>query len=705
MYVILKHMYELPIEQHALSLAELTSLSDCAWTARMMAVHILALDGAEKHLAPLLSALSDREYKVSWTAKLKLAEVVSLIPLERLLEALQHPAHWVRRHALELLAKHHERPPLKFLLPCLHDDHASVREAAATAFANWTENAPLEELVEATYDDNVEVRLAAAVTLGKVGQRNPVLAQAGILNTLLQPGRNNPDYVGMLATALRRNSPHAPSEPLLHAMYELYNRPNHWLTGIVAEALATQGERMPVAELRDILYDANRTKSRLAFLALSGAGASAPVQELIDLLDSSEEREDDGNLYYVVETLNALWEYVPSTVFLRILRDEKRSEYQCGQSIAALMRKGEPIPEDILSWALTTFDFEDQQLLAGYLASLDELPPLPHDVLLTGLAKAVLCAPADYPRMNKAAIKILVPRFPLAALQKMLQHQNVGVRRGVLLLLAYHPEEMPQEALVALLNDPLPDDLMSMTRRTALARLRVHSAPIPVQSLLTFLHDPGLCCDVLRTLGKAGENAPLSKIMPFLNSTNFLLRASALRALRQPGLLERTSIETFLNATGDPAVGVRSEVLKALKKKDQQRAIECCLLELGNGLFNQVAFQILQEIHPAIIPEIVQEAITLLQGGKTVRFFRSLSLSFLADTIGNMGRATPELLARLGEMLDWPYWEVRVKAVQALGKLRCNIPDAILRRLLELRSDPRSRAVREATEEALAGLL
>lgn len=265
----------------------------------------------------------------------------------------------------------------------------------------------------------------------------------------------------------------------------------------------------------------------------------------------------------------------------------------------------------------------------------------------------------------------------------MLQYQDARVRRGVLVLLSYHPEEVPQEALIALLDDPLPDDPMFQACRTAIARLRVHSAPLPVQSLLRFLRNPALCGDVLNALGTAGENAPLPEIVPFLSSTNASLRASALRALRQPGLLERTSIEAFLNITGDAAIDVRNEALKALKEKDQQRAIACCILELGNSLSNQIAFRILQEIHPAIIPEIVQEATELLQGGQPGRFFRSLSLSVLADTIGEMGRATPDLVECLSEMLHWSYWEVRMKAVQALGKLRCNIPDATLRRLLE----------------------
>lgn len=80
-------------------------------------------------------------------------------------------------------------------------------------------------------------------------------------------------------------------------------------------------------------------------------------------------------------------------------------------------------------------------------------------------------------------------------------------------------------------------------------------------------------------------------------------------------------------------------------------------------------------------------------------------MNFLADTIGKMEHATPELMARLGKLLDWPYWEVHLKAVQALGQFRRNIPDATLCRLLELRHDPHSRAVREAVEEALAEIL
>ena len=56
-------------------------------------------------------------------------------------------------------------------------------------------------------------------------------------------------------------------------------------------------------------------------------------------------------------------------------------------------------------------------------------------------------------------------------------------------------------------------------------------------------------------------------------------------------------------------------------------------------------------------------------------------------------------------LLDWPYWEVRMKAAEALGAIHRNIPDHAIRRLLELRHDPQALAVREAADEALAEIL
>jgi HEAT repeat protein len=80
-------------------------------------------------------------------------------------------------------------------------------------------------------------------------------------------------------------------------------------------------------------------------------------------------------------------------------------------------------------------------------------------------------------------------------------------------------------------------------------------------------------------------------------------------------------------------------------------------------------------------------------------------MSFLAEVLGDIDQAHPVLIARLSDLLDWPYGGVRMNAAQALGQLRRNIPDATIRRLLDLRHDPQSRVVREAADEALAKIL
>jgi HEAT repeat protein len=65
------------------------------------------------------------------------------------------------------------------------------------------------------------------------------------------------------------------------------------------------------------------------------------------------------------------------------------------------------------------------------------------------------------------------------------------------------------------------------------------------------------------------------------------------------------------------------------------------------------------------------------------------------------------LLEILTGLLDWPFWQVRLKAIRALGQLRRNIPDAAIRRLHELRLDlsPNMRVLREAADDAVAEIL
>jgi HEAT repeat protein len=120
-----------------------------------------------------------------------------------------------------------------------------------------------------------------------------------------------------------------------------------------------------------------------------------------------------------------------------------------------------------------------------------------------------------------------------------------------------------------------------------------------------------------------------------------------------------------------------------------------------------LSLQLLGQIAPQVLSDLLPQATAALQGTPVGNVFGSLAQMHVADTLGELGITAPELLEKLTSLLDWPHWQVRIKAIEALGKLRRNIPDAAIRRLLELRRDPdpRMKAVREAADDALGETL
>ncbi len=77
----------------------------------------------------------------------------------------------------------------------------------------------------------------------------------------------------------------------------------------------------------------------------------------------------------------------------------------------------------------------------------------------------------------------------------------------------------------------------------------------------------------------------------------------------------------------------------------------------------------------------------------------------VAEAIGNIGQSQPGYILWLEAHLHWPYWEVRMVAARAQGKIRRHMPEAVINRLTVLLNDPESSAVRDAAEDALGEIL
>ncbi len=113
------------------------------------------------------------------------------------------------------------------------------------------------------------------------------------------------------------------------------------------------------------------------------------------------------------------------------------------------------------------------------------------------------------------------------------------------------------------------------------------------------------------------------------------------------------------------------------------------------------------KIDPEALSTVIPEVIAILQGQPSGTVLGSLNQGFIAEVLGGLGHTSPIILEKLTQLLNWPYWQVRMKAAHALGKLRRSIPNATIKRLLELQRDPdpKMQAVREAADDALAEIL
>lgn len=102
------------------------------------------------------------------------------------------------------------------------------------------------------------------------------------------------------------------------------------------------------------------------------------------------------------------------------------------------------------------------------------------------------------------------------------------------------------------------------------------------------------------------------------------------------------------------------------------------------------------------LADLLPGALALLSGeGDTASLFHSPTQGYIAETPGNTGLARPLFLEILTQLLDWPYWEVRMKACRAPGKMTGPLPEKTLYRLLQLCNDPESQAVCTAAGELL----
>ena len=231
--------------------------------------------------------------------------------------------------------------------------------------------------------------------------------------------------------------------------------------------------------------------------------------------------------------------------------------------------------------------------------------------------------------------------------------------------------------------------------------LQVLGERTPKEQLITCLDDenPRVRMEALRILG---ERTPINLLVAALNDEFDIVRVAALELLKQrtEHMPENQLIEGLESSSG----AMRASAVKVLEKRIPLEKLKAMLGDSEEEV-RLAAADTIRQSYPEALHALVPELVAVFRGEGTSAVLASAAKSFTVEIIEYMENASSFLIDKLTPLLDWPYWEVRMRAAQVLGKLRRNIPEESISRLLELRNDPESQALRRAADDALAEIL
>ncbi len=645
------------------------------------------------------------------------------------------------------------------LLVALNDSEPAVRAAAAHSLgqlAELDENIPVESLVEALRDDDDEVRLAVARALGCLSHYVPA-------DRMLRALRDRENWPDMRAAAGRIAGACAGVVPTQQITALLTNRVEWHVRLAVVQALQSLGAKAPLGPFEVALADPSPAVRAVAAAALGSLGTDVPLEMFVTAL---RDYSSDVRLA-AAHSLGARGGDVPDWLLAAILQDRDPQVRIAGveafamlgssvpidpllalldvdagatsgrvraAAISALASFGDQAPHALLLDALRDADWQVRVAAAATLRTLGQ--PVTEDTLIALLRDSdadVRVAAVE----TVGAFGVAEDRAVASWLLDALRDRDWRVRQAAAQALEMLEAPEARGALVKALRAYLPDPLGLATAAAARALAVIADADVVrellgalsvdtwqmraaaaeavgmlgdethVPRLVALLDDaaPSVRAASVLALASFGSQAPLARLVNALADPDADVRVAAVRALGALG--SQAPVIALTAALGDGSERVRIAALEALGVQPERAPIERLVMLLGDSddRVRQIALRVVRAVRPEALVPVAQEALALLRHEGSGGVLGSVTQCFIAETLGLMERIPDQLSPTLVELLTWPYWEVRLHAAVALGRLQRNIPDAAIRRLLALRSDPDSRAVRLAATSTLAETL
>jgi HEAT repeat protein len=665
-----------PVEQLAHMLA------DGNPDVRRAAVQALEKRGVRVPLVQLERVLADENPDVRRAAVRVLGALGREVPVGRLEQLLVDTAPYVREMAVRVLGGLEESMPMERLARMLADKDPYVRRAAVRALGALGEEMPVERLEQLLADENSAVRRATVEVLGTLGERVPVERLEQLLTD------EKPSVRQAVVQVLGGLGEGVPVERLMQVLAD----ENPDVRQMVVQALGALGEDMLKERLNWVFEHKDSDVRRAAVEALGALGERAPVEGLKQHLED----QDPYVRRAAVEALGALGKRVPVERLEQMLADQDPSVRQA--TVWVLGASGERVPVERLEQMLADQDPSVRR------AAVEALGVLGERVSIERLTRLLTDHDAGVRAATVWALGKRGEEVPLERLEQMLDDSDAGVRGVTVEVLGVLGEQAPPGKLERMLKD---ED--SGVREAAVQALGKQGKRVPIGQLEQLLADEDLyvCQVAMRVLGGLGESAPVERLEQMLEDDNAGMRRAAVEALG--GLGERAPVDRLVRMLEDGDSDVRRATIQTLGKVGKDRKPEIFVAMVGdvNGAVRQAAIQAIGESVPDELSIVLAEAVAVLQHQPAGLIFGSLARSLLAGWIGHLERPSADLLEILTEMLDWPHWQVRVQAIEALGDIRRNIPDRAIQRLLDLRraSSPLMHTVRSKADEALGDIL
>jgi len=614
------------------------------------------------------------------------------IPLEDLIKTLHGHDKRMCMMAAQEPAHRREWAPLEEFVTSTQQRRSFIRPLAVRLAGKLEQETSMEQLLIALSDEDPHIQLAALRALKEMEDPVPT----GAVAVMACIGHKNRAIRRTALQVLARVAEHVPMDVTFLGALVLALTDEDWSVRNAAKlCLERVQERIP-QEVMVALFTYKKAAIRRAALRIFGS-----VARVDHLILATKDRDPDTR-FEAIQALGYHGEKVPRDFLLQTSRHKDPRVRHAAQKMLKRLAKHErlsqtdrestiPLKINTLrsaypEWKLVAAlckgeenalpDLVEAVVPLEYLAAWD-----PH-ILPTGDLKAagtqtILVPTSDEHRfidphtkaqrdlsekITAEGLQVLKQCAPVDGLLAVLDDENGEARRIAVQALE---ERMPEERLILAL-----DDEDCQVRRAAIQVLRER---MPNEELMAALNDE---FDIVRKAALEvvrirGADLPEALLWEALEHPNGLMRASAIRAL---GV--RAPAEKLFPALGDSDEEVRLAAAEALRLA-----------------------------HPETWQRAISDVMAVLTSPGSSTILDSAAHCFIADLIGSLEQASPVLLETVSGLLTQSYWEVQVRAAQALGQLRRSIPESALRRLYTLRSDSASKTVRRAAEDALAEIL